>query len=1260
LAAIRLHPIRYLPTQRSLYLATTIEATLTYNDAKGSAARMARSQQARARREIAELVSNPQDIDRFAPAPVPIDEASTGEGASLGEVSEDTSAIYLLITSEALAPTFQPLVDRRTAQGKTGKLVTTEWIYANYDGTRPDGGQDDQTRIRNCIIDHYENHGTAWVCLAGDDTVIPLRYTTEWDTPTDLYYGALDGTWDGNANGVYGEDQVDGTDSMTEVRVGRVPVRTTEQAEAYVNKVSRYENRSPDEFAGRMLLGSSFTWYMSGLTRPTAFWDHDPVDEGEWPMRTMYREAIQPYWQPTELGELFNTFSTWDDRHCGDYGMTYDHMVNRLNHGYHHIWLWGHGGPGGGAGIDWSMAAGLLNSEQPSIIYSTSCSTAALDLQEPCCSEAFLRADGGAVAYIGGTRAAGMTDYHARLFYEEVLHNRRSTIGEAFATAMNREPLPRIWDYFALCLQADPALTFLGDESGRHLQILSPKGCEVIDCEADITVRWNAAGSGFDGGEQVKLEYSADGGESWLPIPGAENRPYNGRLFIWENPGLTPGTQCRVRVTSLADPSVSDVSAHDFTIADVKLLTAKSIPISGFWVAGTHANQTNYTFTLVPEETVSLTAPIAVGYNFLRWADANGSTLTRSMALTFVCSGNKAVTAEYAPVGSPRDYYVNDDTAEDGFAPGDDENDGLTPATPVRHIQQILDRYDDIATIHVSAGTYRENVVIAPGDSGLVIEGAGPEYTVIDGGQAGSCVSMYQVGEVTIKGCTIRNGRAHTGAGVYAHLSGLTMENCYIEDNEGTYGGGFWFWNDSGLVLRDCVLSGNRAAYGGGGDLCLRGTLTNCTIKDNQGQRGGGLLVHAATVLIDGCRFIGNTATDGGGLYTQSDVRPTIRQSEFTSNYATGSGAGLFIEQATTMAEVTDSRFSHNRADGDGGGAFMQNITSAMIDGNLFSGNTALRWVGGLYLNNTHGSVTNNLITGNEAGSTVGALHLAGGSVMTVRGNVIAANKTGDDGGGIDLWASTAAIANNVIVGNTAQANGAGISLRGGSQVTLANNTVGWNQAQNVGGGLWVSESSSATVSSSILWHNIALLGAEVYVAPHCMLNAAYCNVPRTAPGFVADPTALVIWGQGNISGNPMFVRNPSDGGDGWGDDPATPDADEGINDDYGDLRVSPDSPCIDAGDPNFVAEPQETDLDGHARVLCDRVDMGAYEFGIGDFTCDHRVDLGDLRVWQSCITGPGGGPYAPGCEAFDFEFDGDVDLEDFAGFQGTFDGSGP
>ena len=53
-------------------------------------------------------------------------------------------------------------------------------------------------------------------------------------------------------------------------------------------------------------------------------------------------------------------------------------------------------------------------------------------------------------------------------------------------------------------------------------------------------------------------------------------------------------------------------------------------------------------------------------------------------------------------------------------------------------------------------------------------------------------------------------------------------------------------------------------------------------------------------------------------------------------------------------------------------------------------------------------------------------------------------------------------------------------------------------------------------------------------------------------------------------------------------------------------------------------------------------------------------MHLFDFTYWQTCMTGPCGGPYDVACEAFDFEYDLDVDLRDFARFQGVFEGSGP
>jgi hypothetical protein len=92
---------------------------------------------------------------------------------------------------------FQALCDSKIARGISAGIVATDWIYANYDGTKPSGGSDNQTRIRNFLIDAYETWDTEYALLGGDKDIIPPRWlidtdygndSTEYDVATDLYY----------------------------------------------------------------------------------------------------------------------------------------------------------------------------------------------------------------------------------------------------------------------------------------------------------------------------------------------------------------------------------------------------------------------------------------------------------------------------------------------------------------------------------------------------------------------------------------------------------------------------------------------------------------------------------------------------------------------------------------------------------------------------------------------------------------------------------------------------------------------------------------------------------------------------------------------------------------------------------------------------------------------------------------------------------------------------------------------------------------
>ena len=106
--------------------------------------------------------------------------------------------------------------------------MTTDYIYANYQGTE---NHDNADKIRDFIRDSYLHHGTRWVLLGGDPAVVPVRgvyvstYSgTETNLPSDLYYACLDGTWNGDGDGYWGEATDGGSggdiDLTAEVYVG--------------------------------------------------------------------------------------------------------------------------------------------------------------------------------------------------------------------------------------------------------------------------------------------------------------------------------------------------------------------------------------------------------------------------------------------------------------------------------------------------------------------------------------------------------------------------------------------------------------------------------------------------------------------------------------------------------------------------------------------------------------------------------------------------------------------------------------------------------------------------------------------------------------------------------------------------------------------------------------------------------------------------------------------------------------------------------
>ncbi len=148
----------------------------------------------------------------------------------------------LVIAAAEFMEILTPLRDFYHLFGRRVKFVTVEYVAENLNGF------DLAEQIRNHIIDEYSSYGIESVLLAGDVEHIPARgfwcsvqssqiYEDD-NIPADLYYSALDGSWDDDGDGLWGEPGED--DLLPEVAVARLPFSNDEELINMINKMQAY------------------------------------------------------------------------------------------------------------------------------------------------------------------------------------------------------------------------------------------------------------------------------------------------------------------------------------------------------------------------------------------------------------------------------------------------------------------------------------------------------------------------------------------------------------------------------------------------------------------------------------------------------------------------------------------------------------------------------------------------------------------------------------------------------------------------------------------------------------------------------------------------------------------------------------------------------------------------------------------------------------------------------------------------------------
>ena len=461
IASFLVYPVQYIPKDRKLRLHTKIEFVVHFEQNKAAYPLQAKCRSNKGQKLyedlIKPLVLNPDDVKP------PLYKSMPPNGYE-----------YVIITSNEFVDAFEPLAHWNTKRGIPTVIRTTSWIYSNFDGI------DEAERIRNFIKVAYQDSGLVWVLLGGDVDIVPPRiafamdceagyYPGENDLRCDLYYADLDGSWDANRNGVYGEvaDQVD---LYPDIFVGRAPINTISDANTFVSKVLTYEKNPPSDYILKMLFCAEILWWA-------------PYTDAGIGKNMIEEESVPPQFDITKLYQSMgneNPSTVLKEMNAGH------HIINHDGHGWINVMSVGTGY------IYNTDVDNLSNGPSYSILFSIGCWTNAF--HHDCIGEHFIKnPNGGCVAYIGnasygwgspGNPGYGYSDRFDSRFYHSLFLDNNYKIGKtlaeakAYYAALSRAENVYRWHQYELNLLGDPTMDIWTDTPDSLNVVFPDSICE--------------------------------------------------------------------------------------------------------------------------------------------------------------------------------------------------------------------------------------------------------------------------------------------------------------------------------------------------------------------------------------------------------------------------------------------------------------------------------------------------------------------------------------------------------------------------------------------------------------------------------------------------------------------------------------------------------------------------------------------------------------------------------------------------------------
>jgi hypothetical protein len=452
-------PVRYCPQKKQVSYYQLVTVTIrTIPDPASEEHHRNFFPSVEKARQVAGIVQNPESVAEYYP----------------GRDFRDNGYNYLIITAHQYLNEFDTLDRFYRSRGLVTKVTSKEHIDSVV------AGSDLQQKIRNYIIGEYRSNGIEYVLLGGDTNIVPSRgfycsvqsdiIYSDSTIPADIYYSALDGSWNADGNNWWGEPHED--DLLPEVAVGRMPFSDAAELHNMIHKTLLYQDYPVEGELTKPLLAGEYL-YNNPVTYGSDYMrllvgcrdDNGYTTCGippEHPRDTLYDSPIFS-WSKEDLIGHINSGRPWL-HHCG-------------HASYYSVMKMGNGDI---TSTNFALVNGV--SHNYTIVYTHGCNCGGFDKSD-CIGERMVAIDNFAVAFIGNSRYGwfnqgttdGPSEHLHREFVDALYHDSLFRAGTALMKSKAEtapfvkmagefEPGATRWCFYDNNLLGDPAMAMWTEE----------------------------------------------------------------------------------------------------------------------------------------------------------------------------------------------------------------------------------------------------------------------------------------------------------------------------------------------------------------------------------------------------------------------------------------------------------------------------------------------------------------------------------------------------------------------------------------------------------------------------------------------------------------------------------------------------------------------------------------------------------------------------------------------------------------------------